>query len=136
MRIRVPAPGDDAGLDQAVHVRRERELHDIGAKTLDHGPRLLARGAVGLVELDVATGRGSAERRDDLRVRLLWRRVRHERERGARRRPARDADEHKREGGRRQSSPNTHDCCSSSNELVNWIAGLYAGPPRASNRNP
>src|SRR4051812_2658785 len=41
-----PVLGDEPVLDEAVHVRRERERHDVGGKARLHRAALVARGAV------------------------------------------------------------------------------------------
>src|SRR5438552_706228 len=57
------------------------------------GPRLVARGAVGLADADPVPGRRLLEGRDDLAVGVLRRGVRNEVDRAAGGRPARGAGE-------------------------------------------
>src|SRR3954469_10639988 len=77
-----PVLGDEPVLDEAVHVRRERERHDVGGEARLHRAALVARGAVGLAERHAVAGRGLLEAGDDLVVDDLRGRVRDERELG------------------------------------------------------
>ena len=67
--------GDLLGLDQLVHVGRQRQGDDVGLEAGLDGAGLVAGGAVGLLEPDVLAVGGLLEGGDDLLVRLLRRRV-------------------------------------------------------------
>src|SRR3954468_2928623 len=77
-----PVLGDEPVFDEAVHVRRERERHDVGGEARLDRAALVARGAVGLAERHAVAGRRLLEAGDDLVVDDLRGRVRHERELG------------------------------------------------------
>src|SRR4051794_7493177 len=84
-----PAAGHEAGVDEAVHVRREGEGDHVGLLAGLDGAALVPRGAVGLREADALAGAGLRERRDGLVVDDLRGGVGDERE--LRRRAARAA---------------------------------------------
>ena len=73
-----PARVDEARLDETLHVRRERERHDVGAEARLDGPALLAGAAVGLVERHALAGRRLCELLRELLVRLAGSGVRDE----------------------------------------------------------
>src|SRR3954453_7549614 len=52
-----PVLGDEPVLDEAVHVRRERERHDVGGEARLDRAALVTGGAVGLAEADAVAGR-------------------------------------------------------------------------------
>src|SRR3954464_12539746 len=79
-----PVLGDEPVLDEAVHVRRERERHDVGGEARLDRSALVARGAVGLAERHAVSGRRLLEAGDHLVVDDLRGRVRDERELGLR----------------------------------------------------
>src|SRR4051794_15365971 len=83
LRRRVgPRLVDEPGLDEAVHVGRERERDDVGGEAGLHGAALVAGRAERLAERDAAAGPGLLELRDDLVVDDLRRRVGDERQAG------------------------------------------------------
>src|SRR2546426_1617475 len=73
--VLVPIARHDPLLDERRDVRLEGERDDVRAESSRDGARLVARGAVGLIEGDVLACRGCLERRDYFRVRVLWRGV-------------------------------------------------------------
>src|SRR4051794_37927594 len=79
-----PVLGDEPVFDEAVHVRRERERHDVGGEARLDRAALVTGGAVGLAEADAVAGRRLLEAGDDLVVDDLRGRVRDERELGLR----------------------------------------------------
>ena len=70
----IPVGGDDSRLDEARHVRLEREGDDVGLEAGLDGAALLAGARVRLVELDPLARAGLVEV-DQLGVRLARRRV-------------------------------------------------------------
>src|SRR3954452_21184176 len=99
LRRRVgPVLGDEAGLDETVHVGGERERHDVRRQPRLDGAALVAGGAERLLEADAGPRLRLAERGDDLVVDDLRRGVGDERQlrlraaagRGAARRAAAD----------------------------------------------
>src|SRR4051795_1993705 len=63
-----PVLGDEPVFDEAVHVRRERERHDVGGEARLDRAALVTGGAVGLAEADAVAGRRLLEFGDDLVV--------------------------------------------------------------------
>src|SRR6478736_2556354 len=77
-----PVLGHEAVADQAVHVGRQREGHDVGRQAVLDGAALVAGGAIGLGERDALAGVGLLEAGDDLVVDDLRRRVGDQRQLG------------------------------------------------------
>src|SRR4051794_527139 len=81
LRRRVgPVLGDEAGLDETVHVGGERERHDVRRQPRLDGAALIAGGAERLLEADAGARLRLAERGDDLVVDDLRRGVGDERQ--------------------------------------------------------
>src|SRR5919106_563644 len=75
-----PVRGDESRVDEPRDVGLERERDHVRVEARLDRPALLARGRVGLLEVDARTGRSLLEGRDDLLVGLARRRVGDERE--------------------------------------------------------
>ena len=73
--VLVPVRSDHARLDEGVHVRLEGGVEEVGRQPFLDCVPLLARGGVGLLELDACAGVGVLEHRDELLVGLTRRRV-------------------------------------------------------------
>src|SRR3954453_10123685 len=94
-----PVLADEPVLDEAVHVRRERERHDVGGEARLDRAALVTGGAVGLAEADAVAGRRLLEAGDDLVVDDLRGRVGDERELGLRAAAARASARRAAAGG-------------------------------------
>ena len=73
-----PSRRNEAAIGNLVDVIGEREGHDVGGQAVDNRARLLARSAVGLLDLDRLAGLGelARERRVDVGIELAGRIIR------------------------------------------------------------